>query len=232
MKVRPHPFALLVLLLSAVLLTLSAAPVGALAADDARTGSAKADAETDAEETAADRRAAKSEYEREKLDPAAFSSGSEESGKPAGESQSSGSVLRFVFGLAVVLATIYGVHWLLKQWGQSKLQGVTGGSGIIDVVATTSLAQGRALHLVRVGSELVLVGATEQSITRIGELDADRISEFTGDRGSGEFQAVLNGAMGAGTQNVPVGMTRTAAANPTAPFFKRFLDNLRMSTAR
>ena len=52
------------------------------------------------------------------------------------------------------------------------MQGVVGTSGVIDVVATTTLAQGRALHLVRVGDELVLVGATEQSITRLGDVDA------------------------------------------------------------
>ncbi len=193
---------------------------------------AKAKAAAD-EQSAAERRAASSEFEREKLDQGAFkeeerAAKGEESG--GGSSDSSGSVLRFIFGLAVVLGAILGVHWLLKKWGQSRLQGVAGRTGVIDVVATTPLAQGRALHLVRVGDELVLVGATEQSITRIGEVDVNVFSASQGNAGNGEFQAMLSGAMLGNQPGVPQGMGGAGSAGQ--PFMKRFLENLRLSTAR
>jgi flagellar biogenesis protein FliO len=101
---------------------------------------------------------------------------------------------------------------------------------VIDVVATTPLAQGRALHLVRVGDELVLVGATEQSITRIGDVDATVLGASQGNAGNGEFQAMLSGAMLGNQPGVPSGMG--GAGSSKDPFLKRFLDNLRLSTAR
>ncbi|MCW2924982.1 MAG: flagellar biosynthesis protein FliO, partial [Thermoleophilia bacterium] len=137
---------------------------------------------------------------------------------------------RALLGLIVVLGAIFGVHWLLKKWGASRMEGVAGRAGIIDVVATTSLAQGRALHLVRVGGELVLVGATENSITRIGDFDAAALGADAGNAGKGEFQAALTGAMYGNQPGVPAGMGGAGAANK--PFLGRFLDNLRLSTAR
>jgi flagellar protein FliO/FliZ len=200
-------------------------------ADTATGTTGKATAKDEDGPSASERRAASSEFEREKLDQGAFAEEDEQAEEGGGSgSESGGSALRFIFGLAVVLGAIYGVHWLLKKWGQSKLQGVAGRTGVIDVVATTPLAQGRALHLVRVGDELVLVGATEQSITRIGEVDAGVFSASQGNAGNGEFQAMLSGAMLGNQPGVPQGMGGAGAANQ--PFLKRFLDNLRLSTAR
>ena len=185
------------------------------------------------EPSAAERRAASSEFEREKLDQGAFdkeAGAAKEAEEGSSDDGGGGSVMRALLGFVVVLGSIFGIHWLLKQWGQSKLQGVAGTSGVIDVVATTPLAQGRALHLVRVGEELVLVGATEQSITRIGEVDANVMGAQMGGKGNAEFQAMLSGAM-LGTQpGVPGGMGGASSAKE--PFVKRFLDNLRMTTAR
>src|SRR5690606_9563730 len=117
----------------------------------------------------------------------------------------------------------------LKKWGSSRMQGVAGRAGVIDVVATTALAQGRALHLVRVGEELVLVGATEQSITRIGDFDANVLGAGSANQGNGEFQAMLSGAIYGNQPGVPAGMGGAGSTNE--PFLKRFIDNLRMTTA-
>ena len=205
-----------------------AAPM-AQAADTAAKPAAEAKAKD--KPSAAERRKASSKFEREKLDSSAFD---KEEAKAKGDDSDSGggggSVMRGILGFVVVLGSIYGIHWLLKKWGQSRLQGVTGSAGVIDVVATTPLAQGRALHLVRVGEELVLVGATEQSITRIGEVDAQVIGQQMGGAGKGEFQAMLSGAMYGSQPGVPNGMGGSGSSSD--PFLKRFLDNLRLSTAR
>ena len=226
---RVPSLALLVLALALVLLV-PPAPAATSDAPAAAKPAATSKAEAD-KPSSAERRAADSEFEREKLDQSAF----EESkpgakDEPAAKQGGGGSIVRALVGLVVVLGAIFGVHWLLKKWGGSRMQGAAGRSGIIDVVATTTLAQGRALHVVRVGEELVLVGATEQSITRIGEVDAGVLSGTAGDRGNGEFQAMLSGAMYGQQPGVPNGMGGAGSTRPT--FLQRFLDNLRMSTAR
>jgi flagellar protein FliO/FliZ len=74
-----------------------------------------------------------------------------------------GAFVRMIVGLAVVLAVIYGVYWLLKMYGKSKKN--VQSDGPIDVVATTALAPDRSVHLVRLGDELLLLGSAEHSIT-------------------------------------------------------------------
>jgi flagellar biosynthetic protein FliO len=221
---RTHVLMLLALLAMSLFV---ASPV-AHAETTASTPAAKAKAKD--EPSAAERRAASSEFERGKLDQSAFDKAeAKQSGKKS-SGGGGGSIMRGILGFVVVLGSIYGIHWLLKKWGQSGRLGATGSAGVIDVVATTPLAQGRALHLVRVGEELVLVGATEQSITRIGDVNATVLGQQMGNAGKGEFQAMLSGAMYGSQPGVPNGMGGSGSSSD--PFLKRFLDNLRLSTAR
>ena len=74
----------------------------------------------------------------------------------------SGMVVRTIVGLAIVLAVVYGLYWLLRSAAKARN---SQSDERIAVVATTALAQGRTLHLVRSGDELILVGATEHSVT-------------------------------------------------------------------
>lgn len=87
-----------------------------------------------------------------------------------------GTLLRLGLGLVVVIGLIALVWYVMKRIQRSKYPALEeSGAALIDVVATTSIGPTRALHLVRVGEEIVLVGATDQSvnvITRIGAEDA------------------------------------------------------------
>ena len=69
-----------------------------------------------------------------------------------------------VVGLALVLAVVYGVYWLLKKRYRGGAKGVVA-DGRLEIVATTALANNRAVHLLRAGDELILVGSSEQSVT-------------------------------------------------------------------
>jgi flagellar protein FliO/FliZ len=95
------------------------------------------------------------------LDPGVASAGTAK-GKAPSVGSAGADVIRTIVGLAVVLGVIYGVYWLLKSHARAK-------SGRADerigVIATTPLAPNRSLHLVRAGDELILVGATDHSIT-------------------------------------------------------------------
>src|SRR3954469_25034820 len=76
-----------------------------------------------------------------------------------------GSLVRTIVGLAVVLGVIYGLYWVLKQVKASKDTADAGET--LESVASLSLGTNRSLHLVRVGPEIVLLGAAEHQITPI-----------------------------------------------------------------
>jgi flagellar protein FliO/FliZ len=76
-----------------------------------------------------------------------------------------GSIVRTIVGLAVVLAVIYGLYWVLKRVKSSK-DSAASGSGL-ETLATMPLGTNRALHLVRAGREIVLIGTAENSVSPI-----------------------------------------------------------------
>lgn len=83
---------------------------------------------------------------------------------PVGTVGSGGSLVRTIVGLAVVIAVIYGVAWVLRQVKASRQVRAVGG---LRSVAAVPLGAGRALHLVRAGNELVLVGVAEHGVTPV-----------------------------------------------------------------
>lgn len=115
---------------------------------------------------------------------------------------SSGSVVRMIGGLAVVLAVIYGVYWLLKSYGKSK-RGAGPADDRLAVLGTTTLAPNRSLHLVRVGDEVLLLGSAEQSVTPIRAYSVDELRKLgldvddidTGRRGRGTGGSGQSGSM-------------------------------------
>src|SRR3954452_5332855 len=83
----------------------------------------------------------------------------------ANSASSGGSIVRTIVGLAIVLGVIFGLHWVLKQIKSSKSNADAGEA--LETVASLGLGTNRSLHLVRVGGELVLLGAAEHQITPI-----------------------------------------------------------------
>lgn len=82
----------------------------------------------------------------------------------AGASGSSSLVRTFV-GLAVVVGVIYGLYWVLRQVKSSREERSIG-RGLASQ-AVVPLGPGRSLHLVRAGTELVLLGVAEHGVTPI-----------------------------------------------------------------
>ena len=75
---------------------------------------------------------------------------------------SGGGLVRTIVGLLVVIAVIYGVTWVLKQVKASK-EGGNLGSGL-ETAATLSLGGTRSVHLVRAGSDFLLLGVTDGGV--------------------------------------------------------------------
>jgi flagellar protein FliO/FliZ len=121
-----------------------------------------------------------------------------------------GSIVRTIVGLAVVIAVIYGLHWILKQVKASK-QASASGSGLEDL-ATLPLGTNRALHLVRAGGEVVLVGVGEAGVTPIRTYTEDEAR-----------------ALGLLDEDA-IGELAAPSAPAGTPFLGRFLNELRAKT--
>ena len=119
-------------------------------------------------------------------------------------------LVRTIVGLAIVIAVIYGLYWVLKKVKSSK-DSTASGSGL-ETIATMPLGANRALHLVRSGREFVLIGTAEHSITPI--------------RRYSEEEAHALGLIDA-PQTITVGATLESLA-PVAP--KGFMEILRSKT--
>jgi flagellar protein FliO/FliZ len=76
-----------------------------------------------------------------------------------------GSLVRTIVGLAVVIGVIYGVAWVLRTFKARKQPQATG-SGLA-ALASVPLANGRSVHLVQAGTDLVLLGVAEQGVVPI-----------------------------------------------------------------
>jgi flagellar protein FliO/FliZ len=110
-------------------------------------------------------------------------------------SSAGGSLVRTFVGLAIVIAVIYGLYWVLKQVKASREEKASGNG--LAAIATLPLGPNRTLQLVRAGRELVLVGVSEHGVTpvrtyseeeaeAVGLLDAEAEDDEPPSGGGGE----------------------------------------------
>ncbi|HXE44815.1 MAG TPA: flagellar biosynthetic protein FliO [Conexibacter sp.] len=76
-----------------------------------------------------------------------------------------GSIVRTIVGLAIVIGVIYGVAWVFRQVKAGRQPRATGAG--LAALASVPLGSGRSVHLVRAGSDLVLLGVAEQGVVPI-----------------------------------------------------------------
>jgi flagellar protein FliO/FliZ len=98
---------------------------------------------------------------------------------------SGGGIVRTIFALVVVCAVIYGVTWLLRKVKGAKEATASGTS--LESLATLPLGTNRALHLVRAGTEVVLLGSAEHGVTpirRFSEAEAIQLGLLDGTTGA------------------------------------------------
>jgi flagellar protein FliO/FliZ len=88
----------------------------------------------------------------------------------ATSSGASGSIVRTIVGLAIVIAVIYGLSWIIRQSKAAK--NPAKGVGL-EQIASLPLGTNRSVSLVRVGSEFHLLGVSESSVTTIRAFTED-----------------------------------------------------------
>jgi flagellar protein FliO/FliZ len=87
----------------------------------------------------------------------------------------SGSIVRTIVGLLIVIAVIYGLTWVIRQGKASKNAG--SGDGL-ERVASLPLGTNKSVALVRVGDELHLLGVAEHGVTGIRVFSEDEAYEL------------------------------------------------------
>jgi flagellar protein FliO/FliZ len=144
----------------------------------------------------------------------------------AAGSSAGGGLVRTIVGLAIVIAVIYGLYWVLKQVKSSREERASG-SGL-GTLATLPLGPNRSLHLVRAGGEVVLLGVGEGGVTAIrtyGEHEARALGLIVDEDGD---DADPKGPKGA--PSLPGGLGGTQAKPGLLEALRRSLDDLRAKT--
>ncbi|HUB73348.1 MAG TPA: flagellar biosynthetic protein FliO [Solirubrobacteraceae bacterium] len=93
----------------------------------------------------------------------------------AASSSGGASIVRTIVGLAIVIAVIWGLAWILKQVKAGKDPHLSS-EGLASVAALT-LGSGRSVHLVRAGSDYVLLGSTEHGVAPIHRYSEEEARE-------------------------------------------------------
>jgi flagellar protein FliO/FliZ len=138
----------------------------------------------------------------------------------AASSGGGGGLVRTFVGLAIVLAVIYGLYWVLKQVKASRETAASGNG--LQSLASVPLGANRSMHLVRAGEEIVLVGVSEQAVVPI------RIYREAEARAAGLLEAPADDVDGDGEV---VAATRTAPPSPGA-FVRDLLTRVQQRTVR
>jgi flagellar protein FliO/FliZ len=109
------------------------------------------------------------------------------------------TIVRTIVGLAVVLAVIYGITWVLRQVKTSRDQGSTGTG--LEPIASLQLGPNRSLHLIRAGQEVVLVGAGDHGVVPVRtytEREAIELGLLPEDAPDGDDDQSSGGSGGSG----------------------------------
>jgi flagellar protein FliO/FliZ len=159
---------------------------------------------------------------------AAASGGSESQPLDLGGATSSahaaggGSIAKTIVGLAIVLAVIFGLRWVMKQY-KSGREKKAAGTGLASM-ATLPLGSNRSLHVVRAGREVLVVGSGEHGVTPVRSYSEEEA------RALGLLESEDEPAL----EMESDGPTKSRAAGPPSAgdFGRRALDQLRSWTVR
>ena len=78
-------------------------------------------------------------------------------------------IIRLILSLAFVAAVLFFAARLAKKRGLGQ------GNGVIEVVARQRMGRSSTVNVVRVADLVLVVGATEEQVTLLAEVDADAV---------------------------------------------------------
>lgn len=107
-----------------------------------------------------------------------------------GTADSAAVIFDVVIKLVVVLLLIYVSAAAYKKWNQRTPLGVP--QKMLKIRETTRLSARQALHVVEVNGELLLIGATDQSITLLTAVDSGGDPVQPAGQPGADFGRILN----------------------------------------
>ena len=75
-----------------------------------------------------------------------------------------------IFGMLVVIALIYFTGFIYQKMIRINFSNKEFENIRADILSTTSLGQGRSLHVISVGSKKMLIGSTQNNISYISDI--------------------------------------------------------------
>jgi len=153
-----------------------------------------------------------------------------ETALPPVASVSPGDYVRMVLSLLAVIGAIYGVFYLMKRFGTTVPPQQ---SRFLNVHASQTLGKGKALHLVQVGHQVFLVGASDSQVNLISKIEdketLDSLSleksetlETPGNNFTDMLRHSLFGRRETGNSNI--GHAMSASVNSIKSFTDRLKD--------
>jgi flagellar protein FliO/FliZ len=85
-------------------------------------------------------------------------------------------IIRLILSLGFVAAVLLFAARLAKKRGLGQ------GNGLIEVVARQRMGRSSTVNVVRIGDVVLVVGATEEQVTLLAEVDAEAVEEALRDR--------------------------------------------------
>ncbi|MCZ2858071.1 FliO/MopB family protein [Blastococcus sp. VKM Ac-2987] len=85
-----------------------------------------------------------------------------------------------IIRLFLSLALIGGVLWWAAALAKKK--GLGQGNGLIEVVARQRMGRTSTVNVVRIADVVLVIGATEEQVTLLAEVDAEAVDAALGDR--------------------------------------------------
>jgi flagellar protein FliO/FliZ len=137
-----------------------------------------------------------------------------------------GNIARTIVGLAIVIAVIFGLRWVLKQFKASREKKAAGGG--LASMATLPLGSNRSLHVVRAGREVLVVGSGEHGVTPVRSYSEEEARAL----GLLEAEADDEPPPAASLTMAGDGPSEGGTAGPAGALGRRALDTLRSWTVR
>ena len=78
-------------------------------------------------------------------------------------------IIRLILSLAFIALVLFYAARLAKKKGLGQ------GNGLIEIIARQRMGRTSTVNLVRIGDVVLVVGATEEQVTLLAEVDADTI---------------------------------------------------------
>ena len=101
--------------------------------------------------------------------------------------------------LVLSLAFVGGVLWFAARLARKK--GLGQSNGLVEIVAQQRVSRASTVNVIRIADRVLVVGATDQTVTLLAEMDGEMVEASLADR---ELAALTAGDTGIGQRRTVV----------------------------